>query len=50
MQDLYWKIFSQTGNIETYLLIKEMEFNQKEVEAVRQKDRHDTSSNFTQEI
>ncbi|MBM7554733.1 YqzL family protein [Thalassobacillus pellis] len=25
MIDLSWKVFSQTGNIETYLLIKEME-------------------------
>ena len=25
MVDLPWKVFSQTGNIETYLLMKEME-------------------------
>lgn len=25
MLDLPWKIFSQTGNIESYLLMKEME-------------------------
>ncbi|QTM99861.1 YqzL family protein [Sediminibacillus dalangtanensis] len=25
MLDFPWKIFSQTGNIETYLLMKEME-------------------------
>ena len=25
MIDLSWKIFSQTGNIETYLLMKELE-------------------------
>ncbi|MFG6114296.1 YqzL family protein [Halobacillus sp. MO56] len=25
MLDLPWKVFSQTGNIETYLLMKEME-------------------------
>lgn len=25
MIDFSWKIFSQTGNIETYLLIKELE-------------------------
>ncbi|WP_407268426.1 YqzL family protein [Radiobacillus sp. PE A8.2] len=25
MADLPWKIFSQTGNIEAYLLMKEME-------------------------
>ncbi|WP_249871067.1 YqzL family protein [Oceanobacillus saliphilus] len=31
MIDLTWKVFSQTGNIETYLLMKELEnatFNQ----------------------
>ncbi|WP_284140430.1 MULTISPECIES: YqzL family protein [unclassified Virgibacillus] len=25
MIDLTWKLFSQTGNIETYLLLKELE-------------------------
>ncbi|MFC4022762.1 YqzL family protein [Oceanobacillus longus] len=25
MVDLSWKVFSQTGNIETYLLMKELE-------------------------
>ncbi len=25
MIDLTWKVFSQTGNIETYLLMKELE-------------------------
>ncbi|AIF43398.1 YqzL family protein [Virgibacillus sp. SK37] len=25
MLDLTWKVFSQTGNIETYLLMKELE-------------------------
>lgn len=25
MVDLTWKVFSQTGNIETYLLMKELE-------------------------
>ena len=25
MLDISWKVFSQTGNIETYLLMKEME-------------------------
>ncbi|MFD1018792.1 YqzL family protein [Thalassobacillus hwangdonensis] len=28
MIDLPWKVFSQTGNIETYLLMKEMEQQQ----------------------
>ncbi|WP_405101136.1 YqzL family protein [Oceanobacillus sp. FSL H7-0719] len=25
MLDITWRVFSQTGNIETYLLLKEME-------------------------
>ncbi len=25
MLDLTWKLFSQTGNVETYLLLKELE-------------------------
>ncbi|WP_084599635.1 YqzL family protein [Pontibacillus chungwhensis] len=25
MRDFTWKVFSQTGNIETYLLLKELE-------------------------
>ncbi|MBP2078163.1 YqzL family protein [Oceanobacillus polygoni] len=40
MIDLTWKVFSQTGNIETYLLLKELEnatsqqeFGQTEAEA-----------------
>ncbi|HLR61135.1 MAG TPA: YqzL family protein [Lentibacillus sp.] len=28
MIDLTWKLFSQTGNIETYLLLKELEKNE----------------------
>ncbi|WP_099158538.1 YqzL family protein [Virgibacillus ndiopensis] len=27
MIDFTWKLFSQTGNIETYLLLKELEVN-----------------------
>ncbi|WP_082684135.1 YqzL family protein [Lentibacillus amyloliquefaciens] len=27
MIDFTWKVFSQTGNIETYLLLKELEKN-----------------------
>ncbi|CDQ39625.1 MULTISPECIES: YqzL family protein [Virgibacillus] len=29
MIDLTWKLFSQTGNIETYLLMKELENERK---------------------
>ncbi|MBB6454308.1 hypothetical protein HNQ94_002783 [Salirhabdus euzebyi] len=29
MIDFTWKVFSQTGNIETYLLMKELEDNHK---------------------
>ncbi|GGJ83320.1 YqzL family protein [Lentibacillus kapialis] len=28
MIDFTWKVFSQTGNIETYLLLKELEKNE----------------------
>ncbi|WP_010531023.1 YqzL family protein [Lentibacillus jeotgali] len=28
MIDFTWKLFSQTGNIETYLLLKELEKNE----------------------
>ncbi|QKY71639.1 YqzL family protein [Lentibacillus sp. CBA3610] len=35
MIDFTWKLFSQTGNIETYLLLKELENN----EAVEQNDQ-----------
>ncbi len=27
--DLYWNVFSKTGNIETYLLMKELEADNK---------------------
>jgi hypothetical protein len=30
--DLVWKLFSQTGNIETYLLMKELESEPYELE------------------
>ncbi|WP_017755821.1 YqzL family protein [Calidifontibacillus oryziterrae] len=30
MVDLTWKIFSQTGNLETYLLMKEIERERQE--------------------
>ncbi|KGX88909.1 hypothetical protein N784_00810 [Pontibacillus litoralis JSM 072002] len=30
MIDFTWKVFSQTGNIETYLLLKEMETTSKD--------------------
>ncbi|RLL48050.1 YqzL family protein [Oceanobacillus piezotolerans] len=30
MIDLTWKLFSQTGNIETYLLYKELEFESRQ--------------------
>ncbi|WP_010097035.1 YqzL family protein [Ornithinibacillus scapharcae] len=32
MIDLVWKLFSQTGNIETYLLMKELESEPQETE------------------
>lgn len=30
--DLVWKLFSQTGNIETYLLMKELESDPSELD------------------
>ncbi|SFD55072.1 YqzL-like protein [Lentibacillus persicus] len=36
MIDFTWKLFSQTGNIETYLLLKELEKN----ESVEADDNH----------
>lgn len=43
MHDLYWKIFSQTGNVETYLLIKELETNQPETDEVDKEDESASS-------
>lgn len=34
-----WKLFAQTGNIETYLLLKEMEQNRYEEYPVAKEDR-----------
>lgn len=31
MLDFTWKVFSQTGNIDTYLLFKEMEKEKQEI-------------------
>lgn len=31
MLDFTWKVFSQTGNIDTYLLFKELENEKKEI-------------------
>ncbi len=31
MLDLAWKLFSQTGNIDTYLLLKELERDLQEI-------------------
>ncbi|WP_083443548.1 YqzL family protein [Ornithinibacillus contaminans] len=32
MVDFVWKLFSQTGNIETYLLMKELESESQELD------------------
>ncbi|WP_316571987.1 YqzL family protein [Neobacillus sp. YIM B06451] len=39
MLDFTWKVFSQTGNIDTYLLFKEME-----------KERAEIPGNFDEEL
>ncbi|MBU8879428.1 YqzL family protein [Bacillus sp. FJAT-29790] len=31
MMDFTWKVFSQTGNIDTYLLFKELEMETREI-------------------
>ncbi|WP_088102509.1 YqzL family protein [Halalkalibacter urbisdiaboli] len=44
MLDLSWKVFSKTGNVDTYLLIKELEresdeqFGQEDVEMSENQD------------
>ncbi|WP_100406762.1 YqzL family protein [Bacillus solitudinis] len=46
MLDLTWKVFSKTGNVDTYLLIKELErdsdeqFGQEDVEMGGEQDAH----------
>ncbi|HLQ71847.1 MAG TPA: YqzL family protein [Bacillota bacterium] len=44
MVHLTWKLFSQTGNIETYLLLKEMEKQQNEDKTYTEMDKQDISS------
>nr|WP_240465385.1 YqzL family protein [Neobacillus thermocopriae] len=36
--DFTWKIFSQTGNIDTYLLFKELEKEKQEIETPNKLD------------
>lgn len=43
MIDLTWKIFSQTGNIEAYLLMKELE-KQNNEQKLSHLDREDITS------
>lgn len=40
--DLTWKLFSQTGNIETYLIMKELENEQNHYESQQQDKRNET--------
>ncbi|GAA0482617.1 hypothetical protein GCM10008986_04430 [Salinibacillus aidingensis] len=47
MIDLTWKLFSQTGNIETYLLMKELENTYKEIpESEEEQDAMEFDSNL----
>ncbi|MRG86625.1 YqzL family protein [Salinibacillus xinjiangensis] len=47
MIDFTWKVFSQTGNIETYLLMKELENSHKpKSESEDEKDIVELDSNF----
>ena len=41
--DLTWKLFSQTGNIETYLLLKELE-SESNINDMRQTGNEEVSS------
>ncbi|MFU0791438.1 MAG: YqzL family protein [Virgibacillus proomii] len=40
--DLTWKLFSQTGNIETYLLMKELENEQNPLRPRQREDQNRT--------
>ncbi|MFD2759451.1 YqzL family protein [Lentibacillus juripiscarius] len=44
MIDFTWKLFSQTGNIETYLLLKELEKNKSTADKADQQGEPETSS------
>ncbi|SET63705.1 YqzL-like protein [Salinibacillus kushneri] len=47
MIDLTWKVFSQTGNIETYLLMKELENTYNQLpESEEEKDVIEFDSNI----
>ncbi|GAA5415540.1 hypothetical protein Pryu01_00571 [Paraliobacillus ryukyuensis] len=47
MIDLPWKLFSQTGNIETYLLMKELEADTNDgLEAYVEDDIEEYDHNF----
>lgn len=42
--DLTWRLFSQTGNIETYLLLKELEEREQDTgESIQQEDEEVSS-------
>lgn len=43
MIDITWKVFSQTGNIETYLLLKELE-NEPNTSVFLQNENEDIAS------
>ncbi|TFJ94086.1 YqzL family protein [Lentibacillus salicampi] len=45
MIDFTWKLFSQTGNIETYLLLKELEKNETVVQTEDHQKGQKTSLN-----
>lgn len=43
MVDITWKVFSQTGNIETYLLLKELENDSNIVEQPQNEHKNNLS-------
>lgn len=44
MIDFTWKLFSQTGNIETYLLLKELEKSEANEHIDRQRKKKERTS------
>jgi len=48
--DLTWKLFSQTGNIEAYLLMKELEDNNKSTREVDPSINLETSLNASENL
>lgn len=46
MIDFTWKVFSQTGSIETYLILKELESEQQNIHSDQESDKLELDSNM----